>query len=317
MRKEDLTRRIKDKAYALGFDLVGITPVEPSAYGDFYERWVAHGYAGEMAYLSRPDAVAKRRDLRRLMPQARSVVVVALNYYQGPVDAAEDAARGRVARYAWGDDYHELMWARLDELAAHVTSLVKRPVAHRRYVDTGPVLEREWAVRAGLGWFGKNTMLINPQLGSWLFLGELLLDIELAYDDAFQADRCGTCTRCIDACPTQCILPGRVLVASRCISYLTIELKSEQIPAELQEPMGNWIFGCDVCQEVCPWNRFAPITTEPAFRPRPGLPKPKLIELLSLDDQAFRRRFRGSPIKRAKRGGLERNVRVALKNLDR
>lgn len=313
---QDLTGRIKEKALALGFDLVGVTPVAPSAYDDFYERWLAQGYAGEMAYLARPDAIAKRRDLRQIMPQARSVVVVALNYYQGQIQTPPGGGRGRVARYAWGDDYHDLMWARLDELAAFVEAQAGRPVAHRRYVDTGPLLERELAVRAGLGWFGKNTLLINPTLGSWLFLGELLLDLELACDAPFTADRCGTCTRCIQACPTRCILPNRTLDASRCISYLTIELKSADIPAQLRPQVGDWIFGCDVCQEVCPWNRFARPTAERAFQPRPGLPTPDLAELLAMDDEAFRHRFYNSPIKRAKRRGLQRNAAVALDNLN-
>ena len=312
---QDLTRRIKEKALALGFDLVGVTPAAASDYGDFYERWLAQGYAGGMAYLARPDAVAKRRDPRRIMPEARSVVVVALNYYQGQVETPPGSERGRVARYAWGDDYHDLMWARLDELAAFVGAESGRTVAHRRYVDTGPLLERELAVRAGLGWFGKNTMLINPSLGSWLFLGVLLLDLELAYDAPFDADRCGACTRCIQACPTCCILPDRTLDASRCISYLTIELKSTYIPAELRPQVGDWVFGCDVCQEVCPWNRFARPVAERAFQPRLGMPMPDLAELLALDDEAFRRRFHGSPIQRAKRRGLERNAAVALDNL--
>jgi epoxyqueuosine reductase len=312
---KNLTQRIKNQALALNFDLVGITPLTPSDYGDFYERWLAQGYAGDMTYLARPDAIARRRDPRRILPRACSAVVVALNYYQGPVKMLRDGKRGRVSRYAWGDDYHELMWARLDELAAFVEGAAGRPVAQRRYVDTGPLLERELAVRAGLGWFGKNTMLINPHFGSWLFLGVLLLDLELAYDAPFEADRCGTCDRCLQACPTRCILPDRTLDASRCISYLTIELKRADIPAELRPQVGDWVFGCDVCQEVCPWNRFAPRTTEPAFDPRPGLPRPELSELLNMDDEAFRRRFRGSPIKRAKRQGLQRNAAVVLENL--
>jgi epoxyqueuosine reductase len=312
-----LTRRIKEEARALGFDLVGVAPLAPSAYGDFYQRWLARGYAGEMAYLARPDAVAKRRDPRLLLPEARSVVVVALNYYQGPPPPAPDGVvrRGRVARYAWGHDYHDLMWARLDRLAAFVAAQVGRPVPHRRYVDTGPLLERELAARAGLGWIGKNTMLINPRLGSWLFLGELLLALDLDYDPPFAADRCGTCTRCLQACPTGCILPERALDATRCISYLTIELKSAEIPPSVRPRVGHWVFGCDVCQQVCPWNRFALPTAEPAFHPRPGLPAPDLDDLLALDDAAFRRRFRGSPLLRAKRSGLQRNAAVALSNI--
>jgi epoxyqueuosine reductase len=267
-----------------------------------------------MAYLERPDAVAKRRDPSLIFPQARSVVVVALNYYQGEYDPKATPAggeRGRVARYAWGDDYHDLMWSRLDELGALVEDEAGHPVAWRRYVDTGPLLERELAVRAGLGWFGKNTMLINPSLGSWLLLGELLLDLELEYDAPFRSDHCGTCTRCIDACPTRCILPDRTLDASRCISYLTIEFKGDAIAAELRPLVGDWIFGCDVCQNVCPWNRFARSTNEPAFQPRPGMPALELADLLALDDEGFQQRFKGSAVKRAKRRGLQRNAAVA------
>jgi len=309
-----LTHRIKHKALSLGFDLVGVAPLAPSDLGDYYEQWLAHGYAGEMAYLARPDAVAKRRDPRVGMPKARAALVVALNYYQGQVDPPAGGARGRVARYAWGDDYHDLMGARLDELAAWIEAQVAHPLSYRRYVDTGPLLERELAARAGLGWFGKNTMLINPQLGSWLLLGELLLDLDLEYDPPFAAERCGACTRCIEACPTGCILPDRVLDAARCISYLTIELKRDEMPADLRPLVGNWVFGCDVCQEVCPWNRFARPTGEPAFQPRPGLPEPELSELLEMDDETFRQRFRGSPIRRVRLRGLQRNAAVALQN---
>lgn len=181
-------------------------------------------------------------------------------------------------------------------------------------MDTGPLLERELAVRAGLGWFGKNTMLINPRLGSWLLLGELLLDLDLTPDPPFTADLCGTCTRCIAACPTGCILPNRTLDASRCISYLTIEYRGDRIPAGLRPMMGDWVFGCDVCQQVCPWNRFARPTAEPAFRPRPGLPWPRLDDWLALDEDGFRRQFRGSPLWRAKRTGLRRNAAAVLEN---
>jgi epoxyqueuosine reductase len=247
---------------------------------------------------------------------------VAANYFQGPLEeedtgqASGSKRQGRVARYAWGDDYHDWMWGRLDALSAFVEAEASRTVIGRRYVDTGPLLERELAVRAGLGWFGKNTMLINPRRGSWLLLGELLLDLELAYDRPFRTDHCGTCTRCIEACPTQCILPDRTLDASRCVSYLTIELRRKEMPQELRGSVGNWIFGCDICQEVCPWNRFAKPTGKLAFQPRQGTPRPELAELLALDDEGFRQRFKGSPIKRAKRSGLQRNAAVALDNHD-
>jgi epoxyqueuosine reductase len=319
VREENLSQRIKHRARHLGFDLVGIAPVEPSGYADFYQRWLAQDYAGEMGYLSRPDAVAKRCDPRLIVPEARSAVVVAMSYYQGSppsTQTSHDEKRGRVARYAWGDDYHEIMWKRLDRLLEFVQSQADRPVSGRRYVDTGPILERELAVRAGLGWFGKNTMLINPRLGSWLLLGELLLDLDLEADPPFVPDHCGTCTRCIDVCPTQCILPDRTLDASRCISYLTIELKSPDIPDALRPFIGEWVFGCDVCQEVCPWNRFASATQEPAFQPRPGVPRLDLAELLTMDEETFRHRFQDSPLRRAKRQGLQRNAAVVLEHMN-
>lgn len=312
-----LTQRIKTKARALGFDLVGATPLMPSAYGGFYENWLAQGCAGDMAYLARSDAVAKRRDPRLILPQARSVVVVGQNYYQAipeEVVSLSNEKRGRVARYAWGNDYHDVMWARLEKLAAFIEAEVGRRVSHRRYVDTGPLLERELAMRAGLGWIGKNTMLINPRLGSWLFLGELLLDLKLEYDAPFRTDHCGTCIRCIEACPTGCIQPDRFLDASHCISYLTIELKSKKMPTHLQPLVGDWVFGCDICQMVCPWNRFSRPTDEPEFQSRPGISAPDLSELLSLDDEEFLRRFQDSPIQRTKRRGLQRNAAVALHN---
>ncbi len=249
---KNLTQRIKNHAHGLGFDLVGITPAAPSEQADFYAHWLDQGYAGDMAYLARPYAVAKRSDPRQVMPKARSVLMVALNYYQGQVQSPATGQRGRVSRYAWGDDYHILMWGRLDQLAGLIQIEAGKRIFHRRYVDTGPLLERELAARAGLGWFGKNTMLINPQFGSWLFLGALLLDLELDYDAPFEADRCGSCSRCLRACPTRCILPGRTLDASRCISYLTIELKRAELPAELRPLLGDWVLGCDVCQDVCP-----------------------------------------------------------------
>lgn len=319
MGTEELTQGIKTQARTLGFDLVGVASAGPSQYTSFYEKWLAQGYAGEMAYLSRADAIAKRRDLRLVMPQTRSVVVVALNYYQHPpayhpFEGSIDQKRGRVSRYAWGADYHKIMWGRLDQLAAFVEENAGQPVAHRRYVDTGPLLERELAARAGLGWFGKNTMLISPAMGSWFFLGVLLLDLILTYDEPFDVDYCGTCTRCIDACPTHCILPGRILDASRCISYLTIEYKHPVLPPALSPLIGDWVFGCDVCQEVCPWNRFSSPTREVAFHPKPGMRALDLDEILEFDDEQFLECFRDSPIKRAKRRGLQRNAAIALQN---
>ncbi|HKP74543.1 MAG TPA: tRNA epoxyqueuosine(34) reductase QueG [Longimicrobiaceae bacterium] len=314
-----LSARIRIRAREMGFDHVGIAPVHPSEQGDAYVRWVARGMHGEMGYMAREDAVAKRADPAVLVPGAKSAVVVALHYappgdHQG---ADDDPSRGIVARYARGDDYHELMKARLIALQEWIGAELV-PVGGRAYVDTGAVLERELAQRAGLGWQGKNTMLIHPRRGSYFFLGEVLLDVELEYDAPFAKDHCGTCHRCIDACPTGALL-GRdpsgapVMDARRCISYLTIELKGP-IPRELRQAMGNRVYGCDICNEACPWNRFSEPTDEPAFLAREGLDGPSLIEWMTMTQEEFSRRFKNSPIKRTRRRGLLRNVAVALGN---
>jgi len=313
MDKTQQTLRIKQQAAALGFDLVGLAPAEPSETADRYEDWLAKGYAGEMAYLSRPDAVAKRRDPRRIWPAVRSLVVVGLNYYTLADQEPSWSPTGVIARYAWGQDYHEWMGDRLGQLAEFIQELAGADPPPKVYVDTGPLLEREIAARAGLGWFGKNTHLLNQRWGSWFFLGEVLTSLELAYDEPVSA-HCGSCTRCLAACPTGALVAPYVLDARRCISYLTMELKGP-IPRELRPRMGNRIFGCDVCQEVCPWNRkHARPTAEPAFQPRAGLAAPELIPWLRLTPEGFQERFRGSPIRRAKRRGLLRNVCVALGN---
>lgn len=306
-----LTEWIKERAHALGFDLVGVAPARPSQHGDFLAHWLARGYAGQMGYLQRN--VEKRLDPRQILPGIRSIVVVGMNYFTAE-DQTADPSHGRISRYAQGDDYHDVVGARLRELLSFIQAEAGHEIQGRVYVDTGPVLEREVARRAGLGWIGKNTNLIHPRWGSWLFLGEILLDIELGYDEPWTADHCGTCTRCLEACPTGAFVAPRVLDARRCISYLTIELKGS-IPRELRPQMDNWIFGCDVCQEVCPWNRrFAMLTGEWTFRPREGLVTPSLLSLIGMDDEEFRSRFKGSPIKRARRRGLLRNVAVALGN---
>jgi len=221
---------------------------------------------------------------------------------------------GRVAAYAWGRDYHLILPERLEALASFIENLVGYPVPHRAYTDTGPILERDLAQQAGLGWIGKNTCLIHPRLGSYFLLAELLLGLELEPDPPFAADRCGSCTRCIEACPTGAILPDRTLDTRRCIAYLTIELKGA-IPEELRPSLGNWVFGCDICQMVCPWNRFASPEGDPAFAPRPGVRRPDLLTELALTPPEFNRKFKDSPIQRAKRRGYLRNVAVALGNL--
>ena len=319
-----LATRLKEQARGLGFSLVGVAGVEPSDHLDLYRRWVGDGRHGDMAYLAREDAVARRADLRQTMRSIRSAVVVAHEYFQeDPAGVPADPARGVIARYARGQDYHGAIKKLLLELHRWIEESVEVPVEGRVYVDTGPILEREMALRAGVGWFGKNTMLIHPKQGSYFFLGLLLLDLELDTDAPFQEDHCGTCRSCLDACPTGALL-GRdasgapVMDAPRCISYLTIEHRGP-IPAELRPLMGNRIYGCDICQEVCPWNeRFARPAEEEAYRAREGLDGPSLVELadelLSLDDEGFREVYRNSPITRAKRVGLLRNVCVALGN---
>ena len=300
-----LEQRIKTRAAELGFDPVGITQLgEPKTYAAF-ERWIANGYEGDMSYMSR--GAEKRRDTRLPFPGARSAVVVGLNY--GGKQPA-----GSIARYARGDDYHDVMLERLDDLHRWLESELGQTISGKAYVDTGPILERDLAMRAGLGWIGKNTLLISPKHGSFFFLGALLLDLDLSADAPFDTDRCGSCTRCLDACPTGAFVEPRLLDARRCISYLTIEHRGEIAP-ELQPLMGSLLYGCDVCQDVCPWNvKFASEHGDPALSPRDENIDPDPEELLSLDDETFRVRFKRSPVKRAKRTGLARNAAIALRN---
>ena len=301
---------IKAQAYGLGFDLVGIATLGPAETAAAFDAWIARGYAGEMAYL--PRNAEKRRDTRLPFPGATTAIVVAMNY-----GGAEPS--GPVARYARGDDYHDLMLDRLAQLHRWIDEHVRRHVTGKAYVDTGPLLERDLARSAGLGWFGKNTMLINPRIGSFFFLGSLLLDLELDTDAPFATDHCGTCRRCLDACPTGALAEARLLDATKCIAYLTIELKGE-IPTELRPQIGELVYGCDICQEVCPWNeKFAQPLREEAFRPRAAIAgkdaRTLARELLAMSNEEFRIAFKGSPMKRAKLRGLQRNAAVVLDNL--
>ena len=309
-----LTNDLKAEAQRLGFDLVAVAPADPPPHADALDPWLAAGHAGEMAYLARN--AAKRKDPGLVVAGARSIVVVGVHYRASEPDSLSwnDPGRGQISRYAWGDDYHEVLEPRLRRLQAWLEQRVGRAQIGRSYVDTGPVLERPAAVAAGLGFQGKNTLLIHPQQGSWFFLGEIVVDCELHYDEAPVRGGCGSCTRCQVACPTGAFAGPYVLDARRCISYLTIELKGP-IPRELRSLMGNHIYGCDVCQEVCPWNiRFGQFARSDMLGARDERVAPSLLELIELDDEAFREQFRGSPIKRTKRRGLLRNVAVALGN---
>ena len=307
---ERLEQLAKARAYGLGFDLVGIAELGEAETAGAFDEWLARGYAGEMTYMAR--TAEKRRNSRRPVEGATRAIVVAMNY--GGTEAS-----GPVARYARGDDYHDLMVERLRELHAWIEKQVGHAIPGKAYVDTGPLLERDLARRAGLGWFGKNTMLINPRIGSFCFLGALLLEMELEADAPFEPDHCGTCRRCLDACPTGALADSHVLNATRCVSYLTIELKGE-IPEPMRPLVGELLYGCDVCQEVCPWNaRFGRELQIPEFAPRESLigkdARTLAHDLLAMTPEEFSAAFKGSPMKRAKLRGLKRNAAVVLGNV--
>ncbi|MGH7828309.1 MAG: tRNA epoxyqueuosine(34) reductase QueG [Candidatus Binatia bacterium] len=307
-----LSLRIKEAGQRLGFDLVGLSPVKIPTHGESFAEWLGDGLAGELGYMGRTEAL--RRNPHDLVPWAVSVVSVGMNYYTPlPRPKPEGKTAGWISRYAWGDDYHNVVKQRLEALLEIIRNLCEEPIEGRPFVDSGPVLERDFAGSAGIGWIGKNTHLISPRNGSWFFLGELFLSVPLEYDRPIR-DRCGSCDLCIKACPTAAFVGPYVLDARRCISYLTIELKG-WIPRHLRPLIGNHIFGCDICQEVCPYNVKAMPSQEPAFAPKQGLYAPALIPFLSMTAAEFRDRFRTSPILRAKRRGFLRNVAVALGNL--
>ena len=292
-------------ATELGFDACRVASAKASRHANEFRSWLDDGAAGEMQWMER--GAEKRCDPDRILPGVRSIIVVGLNYWQG--EQQPRPRGGRIARYAWGDDYHDLMLTRLEKLSAFLAELGG---TQKCYVDTGPILERDYGAEAGIGWHGKSTMLIDAKLGTWFFLGEILTTLDLPPDPP-QADRCGTCTRCLTACPTGAITGPHRLDARRCISYLTIELKGS-IPVELRPLIGDRIYGCDDCLEACPWNRFAAISHETRFAARPAVTM-SLRDYLALDEAKFRELFRGSPMKRIKRRGFLRNVCVALGNV--
>jgi epoxyqueuosine reductase len=306
-----LEARIKEQARRLGFDLVGIARAGPADGFERLRAWLEQDYAGAMNYMQRQ--AEARRHPASILPQVHSVIMLGMNYL--PKERAESVCTpkfGQVARYAQGLDYHDVLRKRLNELLAWLQEAVPG-CQGRGVVDTAPLLERDFARRAGLGWFGKNTMLLNKRLGSYFFLAALLVDLELQPDPAHESSHCGTCTACLDACPTEAFPAPGVLDARRCISYLTIELHAS-IPIELRQPLGDWVFGCDICQEVCPWNRKAPAATESAFAPRSDLEALDLVEVLGLSDEEFQRRYRGTALTRSKRRGLLRNAAIVLGN---
>jgi epoxyqueuosine reductase len=337
-----LTGSVKAEAQRLGFQLAGVTTPAPPSHLNVFEAWLRAGRHGEMDYLAKEPARQRRGDPRQILPECRSILVLGMRYpaeerfYEDSPEQKHPAERtGRIAAYARQVDYHLVLPEKLKALVAFIENQVGHPVPNRWYTDTGPVLERDLAQRAGLGWIGKNTCLIHPDQGSYLLLAEILLGIELDPDPPFLPDRCGSCTRCLDACPTQCILPDRTIDARRCISYLTIELRGP-IPTDLRTFMGDWVFGCDVCQEVCPWNQHADfVEGRPSQESRsvepiqdlgwfedsaPGVGEEvrsrrvELVAGLALTPQEFNRQFKRSPLKRAKRRGYLRNVAVALGN---
>ena len=309
----DLKQTIQDKAHQLGFSLVGVTTPEPPTHYATFEHCLAQGRHGTMQYLDTERSRTRRADPKQILQECKSILVLATPYSPSPRESSQPAAAdpGRVAAYAQGADYHDVLPARMQALVQFIEVQVGGPIKNRWYTDTGPILERDLAQRAGLGWIGKNTCLIHPKQGSYFLLSEIFLDLELEPDPPFITDHCGTCTRCIEACPTDCILPDRTLDATRCISYLTIELKAD-IPIELRDKLGNWIFGCDLCQQVCPWNRFAP-EGDPMFKDEK--PPHSLTEDLMLTPQAFNQRFKRTPLQRPRRRGYLRNVAVALGNI--
>ena len=303
---------IKQRARELGFDLCGIAPAEPFPELSFLREWLDRGYAGEMAYMER--SAARRADVRAVVPGARSVIVTGTLYNTDRPYSTEQPSSdvALIARYAWGDDYHDVLQARLDALVAWMRGVSTEPFDARAYVDTGPVQERVFAQYAGLGWIGKNTCLINNEVGSWLFLSEIICTLALE-PDAQGLEQCGSCTRCLDACPTGALVESGVLDSTRCLSYLTIELRSE-IPEEHRPSLGTHVYGCDICQEVCPYNQVPPRSTDAAWQPRPALDLPRLVDLWRRPDNELRKAVKGSAMTRAKLTGLRRNLAVAIGN---
>lgn len=308
---EQLSQDIKAEALRLGFYACGISKAEQlDEEARRLELWLNNGRHGTMDWMGRN--FDKRVDPRKLVDGAQSVISVLHNYYQ-PFTHPTGKEAGKISRYAWGDDYHDVMKERLYTLYNWIETHVGE-ISGRAFVDSAPVLDKAWAKKSGLGWVGKHSNLINQSLGSFFFIGELIIDLELEPDGPVP-DHCGSCTRCIDACPTDAIFEPYAVDANRCISYLTIEHREDDISSDLQQNLDNWIFGCDVCQDVCPWNKFKQPTQEQRYQPRAGMVDSKLEAWLEIDLEAFRKQFRKNPVKRAKFEGFKRNVRMVAANL--
>jgi epoxyqueuosine reductase len=312
-----LTQNLKQKAVELGFNLIGLTRAESSPTLDAYRKWIAQGMHGEMGYMARPDRIMRRANLNHILPDAASIVMVGLDYRTLEIHESvlNDPKRGRIASYAWGLDYHEILESRLEQLAQWIQTEAHGKIDQKIYVDTGAVLERSHAQQAGMGFIGKNTMLIHPRRGSYFFVGEIITTLEFdTYDLAHRPTMCGPCTRCLRACPTDAFPEPYVLDARRCISYHTIENKG-WIDQNLRPQFGNWVFGCDICQEVCPFQRFSLPTHEKAFFPVDiDRAAPLLSDLLTLDDETFKSRYHGTPLYRIRRKRLVRNACIAAGN---
>lgn len=304
-----LSQRIKDKALALGCDKASIVPADALIdEREKLEEWLRLGYHGEMRWMEREPE--KRTDPRILFPSARSVVVVAVNYYT-PYQHEDSNNKGKISRYAWGDDYHDVVLEKLKALLGWIKEEVPQTEG-KVCVDIQPMMDKAWAVRAGFGWIGKHTNLITQDYGSWVFIGELILNLELDYDTEQTGEHCGTCTLCIEACPTDAIVEPFVVDSNKCISHATIELRSESLPDDIVDNLDGWLYGCDICQDVCPWNRFQQTTDERRFEPREGNVNADLEVILNLTHEEYAARFRRSAIKRAKLSGLKRNAKAVL-----
>lgn len=305
-----VTQQIKTKAIEIGFHKIGVVPANAlREEAEHLNEWLRRGYHGEMQWMEREPE--KRSDPQILFPGAKTVIVVALNYYT-PHEHENSDDLGKVSRYAWGDDYHDITKEKLRELLAFIIELIPG-VNGKVCVDTAPMMDKAWAVRAGIGWMGKHSNVITKEFGSWFFIGEILLDVELEYDTETVPDHCGTCTACLDACPTQAIVAPFIVDSNRCISYATIELRAPEIPKPVAEHLDGWLYGCDTCQDVCPWNRFGQETNEQRFEPRPGNVTAGLNEILELSQEQYAERFRRSAMKRTKLSGLQRNARALSK----